>query len=338
MDSRVADLLGAQGGAGSARQLLDAGVPRDVVTTLVRSRELVRVRRDAVVLASALDGAPPWERLALAARAVGHSLASATGPRPDIHALSHESALMIQRLPFYGEDGLVHLSRTDGVRGRRGQGIFVHQPVNETWVRTVDGLRVVTPALAALQVAATHGIEAGLVSLDGVLHDAGLRDRAATGHPDGPASAEVRRQVERALEQGVVHARATVRQVVDLADGRSESAGESRSRWVLHLLGFGPFDVQHVVTTEPDAHGRTEFLGRADLKLRRWRVLVEFDGQDKYCSREDLFAEKRREDAIRAQGYVVVRLTWADLARPDLVRQKVLAAIALAEAAERRGA
>lgn len=119
-----------------------------------------------------------------------------------------------------------------------------------------------------------------------------------------------------------------VREVVDLADGRSESVGESRSRWLLHVLGFGPALPQFPV-------GLGERTVYADLKLGRWPVLVEFDGMGKYDAPGSLRAEKRREDALRALGYEVVRLTWDELANPRLVRHKILAAIARAEAANR---
>jgi hypothetical protein len=46
---------------------------------------------------------------------------------------------------------------------------------------------------------------------------------------------------------------------------------------------------------------------------------------------EDLWAEKLREDRLRALGYVVVRLVWADLDRPQAVIQRVLAALRVAE-------
>jgi very-short-patch-repair endonuclease len=79
-------------------------------------------------------------------------------------------------------------------------------------------------------------------------------------------------------------------------------------------------------------HDGPELVGVADLKLDRWKVLVEFDGAMKYSSPDTLLAEKDREDRIRALGYEVVRLRWSDLARPHLVRQKLLGAIARAEA------
>ncbi|MDQ2782240.1 MAG: hypothetical protein M3Y26_06850, partial [Actinomycetota bacterium] len=62
------------------------------------------------------------------------------------------------------------------------------------------------------------------------------------------------------------------------------------------------------------------------------RVLVEFDGRVKYTSQQDLWDEKRREDRIRALGWEVVRLTWADLRRPGVVAARIEAAIARAAA------
>lgn len=331
-------LLEAQGGVGSRRQLQDAGFSRRTVEVMVRRRVLVSVRRDAVVLAAALVDASPWARRALEARAVGFSLAPATAGTRNAaahalnhetgaaHALSHESALMVHGLPYFDEDGLVHLVRTDGRRGRRDDTIWVHSPVDRGWVDEVDGLRVIRPVLAALQVAATHGEEAGLVALDGVLHRARLQDKDDDGRSDGPATAEARRQIAEALTLSWGPGTPAVGLVAELADGRSESAGESRSRWLLRLLGFGPTTPQFPVLDGP------MLVGRGDLKLDRWAVLIEFDGTGKYTGPGALLAEKDREDRIRALGYEVVRLRWADLTRPHLVRQRVLAAIARAEA------
>jgi very-short-patch-repair endonuclease len=60
-------------------------------------------------------------------------------------------------------------------------------------------------------------------------------------------------------------------------------------------------------------------------------VVLEFDGAGKYLDHADLLAEKDREDRIREMGYEVVRIRWSDLARPGLLRRRILAAIARAE-------
>ena len=55
--------------------------------------------------------------------------------------------------------------------------------------------------------------------------------------------------------------------------------------------------------------------------------MIEFDGAVKYegaDGRAELIREKHREDAIRAAGLQVVRLTWPDLDQPARVRTLVL--------------
>lgn len=66
---------------------------------------------------------------------------------------------------------------------------------------------------------------------------------------------------------------------------------------------------------------------RADFGIVGTRVLIEFDGRLTYRSEKDLWQEKQREDRIRSLGWEVVRLTWADLRHPELVRALVEAAL-----------
>jgi very-short-patch-repair endonuclease len=73
---------------------------------------------------------------------------------------------------------------------------------------------------------------------------------------------------------------------------------------------------------------------RADFRIKGTRVLLEFDGKEKYADGNQavLFEEKRREDALRRAGWVVVRLVWSDLKDPALVRRRILTALATAAA------
>ncbi|MDR0875577.1 MAG: hypothetical protein LBN12_05150 [Clostridiales Family XIII bacterium] len=63
-------------------------------------------------------------------------------------------------------------------------------------------------------------------------------------------------------------------------------------------------------------------IGRVDMiwKLRRRNVILELDGRLKYKQADDLFAEKRREDAIRAEGYMVLRADWDDVHNGQLAK------------------
>ena len=73
-------------------------------------------------------------------------------------------------------------------------------------------------------------------------------------------------------------------------------------------------------------------VARVDFLVDGTRVVVEFDGKVKYGSGDPcvLWAEKRREDQLRGLGYVVVRITWADLERAGGRRRPVRAALATA--------
>ncbi len=63
------------------------------------------------------------------------------------------------------------------------------------------------------------------------------------------------------------------------------------------------------------------------------KVVLEFDGLVKYDTGTALVGEKRREDRLRALGFEVVRIIWADLDRPECVLQEVVRAIARARRA-----
>jgi hypothetical protein len=118
--------------------------------------------------------------------------------------------------------------------------------------------------------------------------------------------------------------------VVRFADARSESVGESRSRLALHELGLGPTALQHAIR-RPDG----ALVGRADFAWEPQRVVGEFDGRVKYGRflrpgqdpGDAVFAEKRREDAVRDEGWEVVRWTWTDLTVPDRIGERVRRAL-----------
>jgi hypothetical protein len=126
-----------------------------------------------------------------------------------------------------------------------------------------------------------------------------------------------RPELDRLLEHavGTPGSRAAGR-AVRVADGRSESVGESRSRVLLHRLGLAPSILQLDVRTSSG-----QLLGRADFGWEREHVVGEFDGRVKYGRLlrpgqdpgDVVFQEKRREDAFRDEDWGVVRWTWAHL-------------------------
>lgn len=271
--------------------------PRET-EAMVADGSLVRLRRGAFVAGSVWRAAAPWERHDLRARAVLRGL----GPGAEV-AFSHQSSLAVQGVGVHGVDDRAHLCRTNDGRSFQGDLVVMHRRVPREHLVDLEWGPAVAPALAPLQVAARFGVEAGLVSADAV-----LRDRRAT-----------REELEAALVvlgggRGYLAAARTVA----LASPLSESAGESRCRWVLLVLGL-PSPEQQAEIIDRDGL----FVARVDFLYRAEKVVVEFDGMLKYDDPAALRREKLREDRLRELGYEVVRLTWADLADPALVGRRL---------------
>jgi very-short-patch-repair endonuclease len=111
--------------------------------------------------------------------------------------------------------------------------------------------------------------------------------------------------------------------MLKLVDGRRESVGESRCGVDLAMAGID------VTPQVPILDERGNFVARVDFLVDGTRVVIEFDGKVKYAAGDPkvLWDEKRREDRLRRLGYVVVRITWAQLERPGAVAAAVRAAL-----------
>jgi len=136
----------------------------------------------------------------------------------------------------------------------------------------------------------------------------------STRNPEATTVAVIR---DRLAEIG---RRPGIRQVwraADLAVPDSGSGGESYARGVIHELGFEPPVTQLELR---DAAGAMF----ADFAWVEARVLGEFDGFVKYADArfnqgdplEKLRSEREREARLRALGWTVVRIVWADVRDP----------------------
>lgn len=113
--------------------------------------------------------------------------------------------------------------------------------------------------------------------------------------------------------RGVAQARA----VLAAASPWSESPGESLVRWLVLVLGLPAPTLQYGVDL---ATGR-RYL---DLCWPDLRIVIEFDGEDKYREPQDTWREKNRQDAIHEQGWNFLRITSADLGDLHLLAERVL--------------
>jgi hypothetical protein len=183
--------------------------------------------------------------------------------------------------------------------------------VRDDEVTEVDGFEVTGPVRTALDLARSLPHEAAVVTLDAALHIGALTQGALR---------------ERLFDIAGTPGSRSAARAVSAADGRSESVGESRSRVMLHRWKLAPSALQFEVRS-----GDGDLLGRSDFAWESDRLLGEFDGRTKYGRLlrpgqdpgDVVFAEKRREDAMRDENWGMVRWVWADLQRPDRLAARV---------------
>lgn len=310
MNDLLATLSAAHFGAFTAHDAYDCGYNRESLSQLVRSGRALRVGPSAYVDRNRYEAASPERQHEMTTRAVVRTFDGR------VYA-SHYSALTLMSLPIFGAPlDHIHVTRSTDSLSRRRPGLSIHTTYGPGAGLLIGRTPSVTAALAILGAAMTCGIETGVVAADAAL--------AA-----GKARME---DLQTWLGRLSRYPKVTeARQVVRLADARSESVGESRTRLLLNAIGFQPTPQVEI----RDPQGR--LVGRVDFLLKRERIIVEFDGLMKYADangREALAAEKSREDRLRALGYEFVRLTWADLSRPATVER--LMRLAVARAAARR--
>jgi hypothetical protein len=284
-------------GAFLRREAVEHAVDDAALRRATRAGRLVRVRHGAYTFPSEWDG-DDRHRHVVRSRAAMRVLG-------DRVALSHHSASALLGIDLWDVPfDQVHVTRLDGGAGRTEGDIRHHEGlVLDDDIVDVAGLRVMRPVRAALESASLSGLERGLVTVD-----SGLRSGLFT-------AADLAAQ--HALMQcwpGTQHLHLVTR----LADARSGSVGESRSRYFFYANRLPAPELQFPVYYGGRLVGITDFAWPA------LGVLGEFDGRVKYGRLlrpgEDpgdaVFREKRREDLLRrVTGWRMIRLVWADLHR-----------------------
>ncbi len=215
--------------------------------------------------------------------------------------LTHQSAALMHGMPVWGLAlDEVHVTRRDGKRGRHESGVHHHiGRIPDDQIVDVNGVLTAVPSRTVWEVACAGSSESGLVTADGALHAEhvshnSLREVAGDfAHWQGSRSARL---------------------ALSLADGRAESPGESRTRHLFWRFGIPSPELQFSVV------GHDGFtIARTDFAWELHRHLAEFDGRIKYdgtfadAGFGTVFAEKKREDLVRAEMWGFSRLTWSQL-------------------------
>ncbi|MEV8270791.1 hypothetical protein AB0P19_10845 [Microbacterium oleivorans] len=295
--------------------LLRGGMTRRDIATLSHG-DLRKLARGTFVASETWDAAWPAERHLL-------QVAAYEQRRRGGVVYSHLTAALLHGLPLWGAPPThVHVSGTqhNGAVSRGTPYVSRHRcAVPDVDVVSSGGLVLTAPARTVADVLRTTPRDTAIAIADAALRAVAWDARQRLY--DADAAEYLRAEIARRLTTGARGVR-QARELLELADGRSESAGESVSRLRLHDLGFRRIRLQ--VSVGP------YFV---DFGLDDAAVWGEYDGEVKYrdvamrhgrALEDVLRAEKEREDWIRGlTGRRVIRWTTADIRSPGGLRSKL---------------
>ncbi|MDQ4501768.1 hypothetical protein [Sinomonas sp. ASV322] len=291
-------------------ELVRAGIGDRLLTGAVRGGSVIRLCRGAYILGRAWRAATPWEQSLYRLDAHAASTSGRT-------IYSYASAARLLGCSTWNVGEKVHVTVPYSSSSRsHGPDVAAHVgSVGDTdlveLVREGRVLRLTSLNRTVADCARILDFERA-----SVIGDHALRLGATV---DGIAEA--------ARRTGATRGSRRIERLLPVLDARSESAGETRTRLLLAGTSLARPELQFEVYTE-------EGIYRADFAWPKLRVILEFDGDVKYFNYRPtpdvLLAERRRENALLAAGWVVVRIRWADLAVPGMVLAKLRAAFARA--------
>jgi len=279
-----------------------AGLGHREITLRVRSGAWHRLRRGAYVDGALWRASDDLARHRLMSRAV---VLQSDGRV----ALTQTSGAVLREVELWRPVlDRVHVVSLDGRTGRIEYGVSRHEgPVDEIGCDRIDGLLVAPAAYVVAGTMLASGAEQAVVA-----GDSALRQGIVT-----------REELEELAQSWLRHPRSrSLRWTVPLLDGRSGSVGETRGRLAIRRRKLPRPELQLEVRDG-------DFVAYTDFAWPELGVLGEFDGKGKYLRGmragdqpgDVVFREKQREDRLRELGWEVVRFTWADLDRPEVIER-----------------
>lgn len=178
-----------------------------------------------------------------------------------------------------------------GVRMRPTTGLMVHQRVGAP-LKRVSGRLATAPAWTAVEVARTVRRPRALATLDAALHS--LSCTAAE------IAAAVREQGGR---RGIV----AVRELLEHADGRAESAMESEARLVMIDYSVPPPELQYQI------QGADGDVWRVDFAWPDHKVAAEYESIAWHAGRLEMLRDKKRLAALQELGWTVIPIVVDDV-------------------------
>jgi hypothetical protein len=282
------------------KDLLAQGHNDKSIKHMVEAGALCRIRYGTYVDAAAWSSCDKAGRHAILTRAVLKRARAAVVP-------SHLSAAVEWEVPFWDLAlDTVHITRLDERAGRREVGVVQHLgELPDDHVVSRNGVRLTSAPRTALDCATLLDLERSIALIGDLLH------RQLTTKNDLYALLEFMKQWPGSLQNKLA---------IDLADERCESVGEHRTLFMCWKQGLP----RPVPQYEVERDGQV--VARLDFAWPGHRVWLEFDGRVKYqellrkgeTPTDVVLREKEREKLIsRLTGWECIRITWADLRRPE---------------------
>lgn len=289
------------------REFIADGLTDNHIRSMVKRRELARIRHGAYAPAGWWAGLDEEQRHRTVARAVLRA------QHPDT-VLTHVSAALEHGAPVWGFDlSRIHVTRSDGRVGRSDAGVVQHRsPLLPEDLLQSHSVPVTSRLRTAFEVMSLGRLEPALVTVNGLLRDGKLS--AEDLHKAAPRYSAWPRTLHANL-------------LTHLVNPVLESVGESRYwylSWRHHLpLPVPQFRVQDAST------GFTAFL---DFGYPEHEAFVEFDGRSKYLRfrregesiEQFLMREKRREEMVsQLLGWRCIRVSWQDLSQGAATAERI---------------
>ncbi|MGV0813268.1 hypothetical protein ABQF34_15000 [Mycolicibacterium boenickei] len=292
--ARALALLDELGGFATTQQLLNV-ITRQQLDVRVRRGLLVRVWY-GVYAASKPD---LMGRLAALDLCIGGEAVVCMGTAAALYGFDFENTTAVHVLD-------------PGVRLRPTVGLMVHQRHGAPLRRT-SGRLATAPAWTAVEIARQLPRPRALAALDGALHSLHCT----------PADLDqaVREQHGR---RGIV----AVRELLQYADGRAESAMESEARLVMIDFDLPRPELQYEI------NGRNGETWRVDFAWPDKRVAAEYEGLDWHSRPDKMIDDKKRFAGIQEQAWTVIPIVAQDVRRhPSRLADRIAYHLAAAQLA-----
>ena len=186
-------------------------------------------------------------------------------------------------------------------KGRHADIICWREGPADPNVRVVNGLLVVSPERAIVDIAKDDSPHSLLVSINHCLNK----------------KLFTKEQLLTEIDRRNFKGKNKLKKVLRFASDKCDSPLETVA-WI-HINNAGFILPEQQV----NLYDNKKFIGRVDMywNIKGRKIILELDGMNKYTEAEVLRAEKIREDKLLGRGYELIRAMWEDAENGKLIKR-----------------